>query len=593
MIGDGVIPSNIGRGYILRRIIRRAIRFGYQLGFKEPFLTKIYPSLIESMGEVYPELIERKERICSIISREEHVFFSTIGHGMKVLKEVIADTKKKGESDIPTNIVFQLYESYGFPQDLTQNIAHEYNLKIDINQVEKLFQEHQVRSRVWKSQDGLPPSLQNCINGWKLRNVKTTFIGYDTEIQEAIVVGFHQPENEVDPFWIAIHPCPFYGESGGQVGDQGILQLRDGTRLNVVNSLIPYEGCIALQLSSSDHNLIEGLCQLGALSTGTKLLAIVNSNLRLGAKRNHTATHLLQAALQQTLDKTIQQASSLVAPDRLRFDFTFDKSLTDEQIDQIEKWVNRSIQSCVTVQVTEMNLEEALKLGALALFSEKYSNVVRVILIHGFSKELCGGTHVSNTCEIEQFKIISEKSAGSGIRRIEAVTGTFVRDWYESQFGILRKTANLLNVKPFQVLESVEKLLQHNHQLKRELGQWRSKSLETETEKPQCEGVFQQNPVAIYLLQVDLVEKSDLKSLRKKAEAAVQKKPQSLHLFISLGQDKTVLCTVGQNCKLSATDFIQNITGGKGGGSKFISQGVYEDFNLLKLWLSNNMNVHL
>ena len=422
MIADGVIPSNEGRGYVLRRIIRRACRHGKLLGIDRPFLLDLCEVAIGENAGAYPELIEKKDYVLRVIAMEEQKFDATIDAGLSILSSIVKETIGKGEAMIPGRDVFKLYDTFGFPIDLTREIAEENGLSVDEDTFKALMLEQRNRAR----------AARGNVNGWdkEAKTVleglpATAFVGYDrTEIADARVLAIivenedgTQSVNEISEgdCTVVLDKTPFYGEGGGQVGDMGVLTSASPALL-AVNDTKKTDG-VYLHVATVAN---------GVLKVGDTVKAEVDSARRIAIMRNHSACHLLQAALRQVLGNHVEQAGSYVDESRCRFDFTHFASLTDEEIAEVERTVNENVLAGLPITMREMPIDEAKKLGAMMLFGEKYGDVVRVVKMGECSTEFCGGTHIDNTARIGLFKIISESSVAAGVRRIEAVTGTGV-----------------------------------------------------------------------------------------------------------------------------------------------------------------------
>ncbi|OIO81664.1 MAG: alanine--tRNA ligase [Candidatus Omnitrophica bacterium CG1_02_43_210] len=418
LCADGVLPSNEGRGYVQRMLIRRAVRFGKKLGIKGEFLYKLVPVVARVMKKQYPQLEARRENISMILLKEEERFSKTLHDGEQILQEIMKNSFSK---QIKGEEAFKLYDTYGFPYDLTEEIAKEKGFYVDKDGFNKAMEAQRVTSR---SSIALSTEIFAVTLAQKIKKLvkHTQFTGYDGLTSEAKVLQIFKNEEPVkeakenDQVWIALDETPFYGESGGQVGDTGQIKA-SGALLEVLDT-------------KSFDKIIIHICNVkkGSIKTGDNVTAQVDARRRLDIARNHTATHLLHGALRKTLGEHVHQAGSLVASERLRFDFAHFKALTPEQIKRVEELVNQDIQKDFAVSTKEMDLKEANKSGAQALFTEKYSDTVRVVSAGDNSRELCGGTHLENTGAIESFKIISESSVSAGMRRIEAVTGIFVSD---------------------------------------------------------------------------------------------------------------------------------------------------------------------
>jgi len=434
LIVDGVLPSNEGRGYVLRRILRRAIRHGYLLGIKKPFLTSVIEKVKEKMSPVYPELEEGAFLIEEVVRREEERFFETLERGLLLLSGEIEELKAKGKRVLPGDVAFRLYDTYGFPLDLTEEIAREEGFEIDLEGFNLLMQEQRERGRAsWK---GEPQGIL-----LDLGDLKTEFVGYESLTAKARVLAIikgdelkeeaHQNE-EVE---VILDRTSFYPEGGGQVGDQGLLE-GDGLVAEVKGAL-----------RKGDLIFHQVKLKEGVLRKGQEVWAKVDPSKRQNSCRNHTATHLLHAALRKILGEHVRQAGSLVEPKRLRFDFTHFAPLDERTLGEIESTVNRWIMENHPVLTEILGFEEALSRGAIALFEEKYGEKVRLVEIPSISKELCGGTHVRMTGEIGLFKIVNETGIGSGIRRIEALTGEEALNYVKDLEADLKDLFGLLNVE--------------------------------------------------------------------------------------------------------------------------------------------------
>ena len=436
MIADGVIPSNEGRGYVLRRIIRRACRHGKLLGINRAFLCELCQTAIGESYEAYPELGEKKDYILKVLSMEEERFAATIDAGLNILNTMIADTKDAGKTVLSGDDTFKLYDTYGFPVDLTREIAEEAGLAIDNERFTVLMQEQRTRAREARAN----------ISGWANASgslladlPKTEFVGYTEEVCDAKVLGIIVDEGMVDmvsegEFTLVLDKTPFYGEGGGQVGDEGSIYGPDTMAL-------------VLDTKKTDGIYLH-MCNMnvGAIRVGDTLKAHINTARRAAIMRNHSAAHLLQNALRAVLGDHVEQAGSYVSDTVCRFDFTHFSALSADEIAQVEALVNAEILSAGEGSMTEMPIDEAKKLGAMALFGEKYGKVVRVVRMGSKSIELCGGTHVDNTGKIGLFKIIGESSVAAGVRRIEAVTGTGVLALLAGKDALLHEVARELKV---------------------------------------------------------------------------------------------------------------------------------------------------
>lgn len=555
LIADGVLPSNEGRGYVLRRILRRAVRFGKRLGLKDPFLKDLFPALMDSMGGVYPELKQRQTLIQDVLGQEESKFFETLDRGLLLLDEAFAKLSPSDKT-LPADVVFKLYDTFGFPVDLTALIAREKNLAIDETGVQKLMGLQQEKSRAsWKG-SGDSAALAS-VKEWKNQGIAPSFTGYSSLVEKSKVTALSPGQGGA---WVSIEPCPFYGEAGGQAGDTGELVLKDGKKLRVVDSQKPYEGGIAIYVEDPNKTL----------KVGDLVEARVDTDKRAQIRANHTATHLLHAALREVLGTHVGQAGSLVNAEKLRFDFSHSKGLSPAEIKSVEDWVNNAIEKNTALSVESTSYKDAIAKGAMALFGEKYGDVVRMVQVPGFSTELCGGTHVSSTGEIRLFKILSESAVAAGVRRIEAVSSHGALDWYQNRNEILSRVANRFKIAPDAVEERVEKLFESQKQLEREIESLRRRLAEGNSDSKTVNAKYKGQSLEIHSL-VD----ADAKFLREKADALRKSKSDVIHVLVS---GTAILVTV-DNQKLPqahAGNLLKEIAtafGGRGGGQAQTAQG--------------------
>jgi alanyl-tRNA synthetase len=461
LVVDGVMPSNEGRGYVLRRIIRRAIRHGYQLGQKEPFLYKLVAALDDVMGDAYPELRKNREQVARVLRVEEERFAETIEQGMKILEEEIAALD--GDT-IPGEVVFRLYDTYGFPADLTADIARERALKVDEAGFDMAMEQQRERARA-ASQFGADQSFRMTLEG------ETCFTGYDHLEDEGTVQSLYVDGEAVDAISagqsavVILDKTPFYAESGGQIGDRGLLVSHGGGVFAVSDT----------QKQGGDVFGHIGVLESGELKAGDLVDARVNKALRQATVLNHSATHLMHAALRRVLGDHVQQKGSLVDAERLRFDFSHFEPVTNEQLVEIEQLVNSQIRANNPAETSIMPLEQAKASGAMALFGEKYADDVRVLRLGDFSVELCGGTHVRAAGDIGLFKITSESGIASGVRRIEAVTGERALALIEAEEQQLQSVASLLKAGRDDINVKLEQLLAKNRELEKELDRLKAK----------------------------------------------------------------------------------------------------------------------
>jgi alanyl-tRNA synthetase len=452
LIADGVTPGNDGRSYVLKRIIRRAARHGYLLGRKDPFLYEMVPNLIDIMGDIYPELSEKKNYIEGAIREEEERFSHTLSKGMKIFNSQVRKLSKEGKEALPGDIVFQLYDTYGFPEDLTSDLARANNLSVDSSGFDQLMQEQKDRAR--GSMKFSTTERESIVS-----SDESTFKGYEDVICESNILSIFSNGKEINEVSeavdavIILKETPFYAESGGQVGDQGMIFHTGGT-FKVTDTK-----------KKKDAILHFGQIVEGTLKKADKVKAEINLDRRRAIAESHSATHLLHSALRLILGAHVQQRGSLVEPGRLRFDFSHDKPLSDHEIDRINDLVNKEVQAYIPSKTRLMPYDDAIKDGAVAFFDEKYEDHVRVLSIGNHSIELCGGTHVINSSDIGLFEIYSESSIASGVRRIEAYTGDQALKHFKAIKQDVEKIAQSLEVRPSSLSEKVQELVHANMEL--------------------------------------------------------------------------------------------------------------------------------
>jgi len=473
MICDGVIPSNEGRGYVLRRILRRASRHGKLLGIDREFLPELCRVVIGENIGAYPQLGEKKDYILKVINIEEQRFHSTIDAGLSILSNIIKDAEEKHTKIINGDDVFKLYDTFGFPLDLTREIVEEKGFSVDEARFSELMQEQKTRARAARANiSGWSEASSNLLDGLD----KTEFTGYKGTEISAVVIAIIADDMRVDEvsegeFTVVLDKTPFYGEGGGQVGDMGEIVAKN-IQINVTDT------------QKSDGIYIH-ICSIsnGILKVGDKVTARVDAKRRDAIRRNHSSCHLLQAALRSVLGSHVEQAGSYVNEDYARFDFTHFKALTKEEITQVEQIVNENILSGETVITGEYDIDEAKKMGAMALFGEKYGKIVRVVKMGDCSTEFCGGTHVDNTAKIGLFKIISESSVAAGVRRIEAVTGTNVLKLLAEKEELIAETAKELKAQnPSDIAKRAAIVSEELHERKREIDTLNSKVAQAKLE---------------------------------------------------------------------------------------------------------------
>jgi alanyl-tRNA synthetase len=467
MVADGILPSNEGRGYVERRLLRRAARFGRELGLERPFLHEVVGTVVKLMGHQYPELVEKRIQIEKIIHTEEERFASTLARGMNLLDEIFGKLENSGETTVPGIELFRLHDTYGFPLDLATDIAEDRGYKIDREgfQAAMSHQREQARS-AWagSGEEAIAPVYRVLRD--ELGEIE--FVGYEETTRNAVVLAMVKDGKRVERLEsgeegeVILNTTPFYAESGGQIGDVGVITASEGDA-RVVDTYAPLPKFPVQKVKITR----------GALREGDEVTASVDADARGATMKHHTATHLLQAALRDILGDHVHQAGSLVTPDRLRFDFTHFEAIDPERLRDIERLVNRYVQEDYPVVIRHMGLQEARAQGAMALFGEKYADEVRVVCTGDVSMELCGGTHVPRTGVIGAFKITGESSIASGVRRIEAVCGEKCIEYIQDRERSLVAAAQLFNVSPDRLVERVQALMDENRKLQREVEKWK------------------------------------------------------------------------------------------------------------------------
>ncbi len=557
LIVDGVMPSNEGRGYVLRRIIRRAARHGHMLGLNEPFFYKIVAPLVDQMGEAYPELAKAQSQVESVLRKEEERFNETLENGLKILEDDIAAM----EGDlIPGETVFKLYDTYGFPVDLTADIARDRNLRLDMEGFEREMGEQRQRARA-ASQFGAEYTEALDID------IATQFTGYDNDEDRGRVMALFRDGRAVDSLEageegrVILDRTPFYAESGGQIGDTGELSS-DLARFTVSDT--QKQG----QAFAHIGKVVEG-----SLNVGDELVARIDTERRQAIKLNHSATHLMHAALRQVLGEHVQQKGSLVTDQRLRFDFSHNEPVNPEELREIERIVNQQIRENTDAHAAVMSMDDALKAGAMALFGEKYGDEVRVMKI-GFSTELCGGVHVSRAGDIGLFKIINEGGVASGVRRIEAVTGSGALEYIEQESERLDNIAKLVKASHSDVDEKVEQLIEKSRGLEKSLEQLKARLASQAGSDLTAQAVDVQG---IKVLAAEL-EGADVKTLRETMDQLKNKLGQAAVVLASVNDDKVVLVagvTKEETTRIKAGDLVNQVAqqvGGRGGGRPDMAQ---------------------
>ena len=528
-VGDGALPSNEGRGYVLRRLLRRAVRYAKQININRPFMYELVPVVGEIMHDFYPEVKDKTDFIQKVMKNEEERFHETLHEGLAILSNVIRKEKEKGSDTISGSDVFRLYDTYGFPVELTEEYAEDEGMKIDQAGFEIEMESQRERARAAR-QD--VDSMQ--VQGGILGDIKTEskFVGYDqlqTNSTVAAIVKNGELIEEAfsgDEVQVILDVTPFYAESGGQIADRGMIYA-DGVELAVKD----------VQKAPNGQNLHKAVVESGIVKTGAKVTATVNQENRVQIIKNHTATHLLHQALKDVLGTHVNQAGSLVEPDRLRFDFSHFGQVKPEELEEIEKIVNEKIWKNIEVNISLKPIAEAKEMGAMALFGEKYGDIVRVVKVGDYSLELCGGCHVPNTSVIGLFKIVSEGGIGAGTRRIEAVTGESAYQLMNDQVALLKDAADKLKTNPKEVVNRIEVLMGEIKQLQREneslaakLGNIEAGNLVSKAK--QIDGIT---------VLAAKVQASDMNNLRNMADDLKQKVGSAVILLGSVNEGKVNL----------------------------------------------------
>lgn len=470
MTADGVLPSNEGRGYVLRRLLRRAARHGKLLGISGEFLAELSKAVIACSGEAYPELVEKQDYIFKILSIEENSFYKTIDKGMEILKADIAEMKAANQTVMSGEKAFRLYDTYGFPVDLTKEILSEDDMTIDEDGFAEEMKQQKERARSARSKSNYMGAANTVYNDLPV-DMETAFAGYDVfDVANAKVLALVADDVIADSAQagqsvaVFLDKTPFYAESGGQVGDHGTIQTETGS--------VAITNCIKVVGGKIAHL---GEVTEGVIQVDTMACASIDVAHRMSSSRNHSATHLLHKALRTVLGNHVEQAGSYVSAERLRFDFTHFSAMTPEEIKQVEQLVNDAILASYTVHTEEMTIDEARNRGAMALFGEKYGDIVRVVDMGGYSIELCGGAHMQNTAQISSFKILSENGVAAGVRRIEAVTGQEALHHYQAQEDEIREICRMVKSTPDKLLARLEQLLAEQKETAKELEKLKAK----------------------------------------------------------------------------------------------------------------------
>ena len=568
LISDGVLPSNEGRGYVLRRIMRRAMRHGKMLGIEGPFLDRASGRVIDLMQDAYPELRETGTFVSKVIRNEEERFAETLDSGMKILRDELERVRRQGKKILPGDVAFRLYDTYGFPLDLTSEILQEEGLSLDEEGFNAQMGEQRQKSR--QSWQGIGEGkIKEIYRRLSREGIRTEFVGYEAIQSESRILKLIKDDDvipfakEGDEVEVITEKTPFYGEAGGQVGDQGVI-FHEGFSLEVKDTQRPLEDLIVHQVR----------VKRGVVKEAMEATLWVDSERRKATLLNHTGTHLLQAVLREVLGEHVRQAGSLVSPERLRFDFTHFAPIEKEDLAKVEALVNQKVRENLKVETKIMLVEEALQTGAMALFGEKYGERVRVVMVSDFSMELCGGTHTERTGDIALFKIVNETGVAAGVRRIEAVTGERAYQFITEEERELWEIASFLKSAPGDLASRVERLLQSQRELERQLDSLQGKMSHQE--------ILDLLPLVREVKGVKVlsakVNGKDPKLMRDFVDQLKTKIGSGIILLGGQNQNKTSLIlgiTSDLTGRFNANDLIKKIAstaGGTGGGRPDFAQ---------------------
>jgi alanyl-tRNA synthetase len=565
LIGDGIMPSNEGRGYVLRRIMRRAIRYGRNLGLTRPFLSDTARVVFDIMKPAYPELSEASAFITNIIKNEEVRFLETLDTGMKVLNDTLADIRARGQNEVPGDVIFKLYDTYGFPVDIVQDVVRDEKMGLDMDGFDRSMDAQRARSRSVVAFDSISEGYKKLA----AQGVKAEFVGYDALAADSKILLLVADGKEIDTavkgqdVEIVTETTPFYAESGGQVGDTGTM-AGDKFDLEVLDTIKDPTGLIIHKARVTG----------GTVGQGAVVHLTVDAAKRQATALNHTATHILHAVLRKVLGDHVKQAGSLVAPDRLRFDFTHFSLIDSDTLEIIEKLVNDRIRENIPTGIAEMDADDAFKSGATALFEEKYGDRVRVVSLTDFSKELCGGTHTGSTGNIGIFKIISESSIASGVRRIEALTGEAALAFIQQTARVLNETAHLLKDNTRAVPARVKKMQAEIKAFEKEVAQLKNR-LATESTESAPDAVRTIDGIKVMARKVAVDTPAALRNLADQLKDKIQ---SGIVVLGSASGPKAMLIvvvTADLAGRYHAGNIIKEIAtevGGRGGGRPDMAQ---------------------
>ena len=565
LIADGVIPGNEGRGFVLRRIIRRAIRHGWKLGVRVPFFHKMVPDLVAEMGEAYPELKSGQSRVMDMLKLEEERFFSTIEHGMAILDGELAEMAKAGNTVFNGETAFKLHDTYGFPLDLTADICREHKITVDSAAFDAAMARQKEQARA-AGKFKMATQLE-------YEGPATNFHGYTQLEAKANVLALYKDGvavnelTEGDLGIVVLDDTPFYAESGGQVGDCGVLQS--------VHGIFAVEDTQKIQAAVFGHH---GVVKTGKITVGNGVAAKVDIAARNRTQRHHSATHLMHKALRETLGAHVQQKGSLVDPDKTRFDFAHNQPMTDAEIRKVEAMVNAEILANAATEARVMGIDDAQKSGAMMLFGEKYGDEVRVLSI-GSSKELCGGTHVARTGDIGLLKIVGESGVAAGVRRVEAVCGDVALAWLDAQQETLSAITGALKAQPTEVVAKVNQLVDQAKSLEKELARLKSKLASSQGDDlaAQAVDVKGKDGTQIRVLAA-VLEGADVATLRETMDKLKDKLKTAAIVLAAVDGDKVSLIagvtadTIGKVKAGELVNAVAQQVGGKGGGRPDMAQ---------------------
>ncbi|HYF82790.1 MAG TPA: alanine--tRNA ligase [Clostridia bacterium] len=579
MISDGILPSNEGRGYVLRRLLRRAARHGRLLGLTDPFLSNLALKVIEVSGDAYTELREKKDYILNIISVEEDRFYETLDQGLLILQGYIDELKLTNNNTLSGENAFRLYDTYGFPFDLTRDVLEEQGLTVDEETFQKEMKSQRERARAARA-DSSAESWKEDIYAKIDWSIKTKFVGYENNTAKAAVKAIVRGNEltdlakEGDEISLILDITPFYAESGGQSADTGRI-IGEGFELEV-------KDCKKVTGERFAH-----ICRVvsGQVKVGDSCIAEINVKRRMAIARNHSTTHLLQKALRKYLGTHVEQAGSLVTPERLRFDFSHYKGMTKEELDLVEKEVNGAILDSLSINIRESSIDEARKLGAMALFGEKYGDVVRVVTMGDYSVELCGGTHLKTTSQAGFFKIISEGGIAAGVRRIEAVTGEKAYEYVKEEERLMNELCDRLKAHPSESLKKVDTVLKQLKEAEKEISTLKSEMAVGMLDELAASAVLEKG--VRYL--VTKVDNMNVDSLREMGDKLRDKLGTSFVLLSSFDGEKTVLLAMASKDAIAkgvhsgnVIKEVAKLAGGSGGGRPDMAQGGIKDADKVK-----------